>query len=133
MSDLGDALDYLTIGESGVEADVPSLSSRAFVISAAVIVALVAILIGTSGCSSERLPVYAETGLRVIVKESSADIDQPKCANVRAGYRSSVETLCAILARSRAEGRGWIEYLVGAAGLTDRKDLELPKECSNEE
>lgn len=46
MSELGDALNFLTMGESGVEADVPSLSPRAFVISVAVIVAIVAILVG---------------------------------------------------------------------------------------
>lgn len=79
-----------------------------------------------AGCSS-RLPPYAESALRVTVTEARRDIDGK--GPVRDGYRRTVAVLCAVLERDAVEGRGWVEYVAGLAGVTEHDDAAVPEAC----
>ena len=84
----------------------------------------VAILL--AGCSS-RLPPYAESALRVTVAEARRDIDGR--GPVRDGYRRTLAVLCAVLERDAVEGRGWVEWVVGLAGVTEHADAGVVEGC----
>ena len=90
------------------------------------IAALWALVVGLSGCSS-RLPPYAESALRVTVAEARRDIDGK--GPVRDGYRRTVAVLCAVLERDAVEGRGWVEWVVGLAGVTEHADAGVAEGC----
>ena len=85
-----------------------------------------ALVAGLSGCSS-KLPPYAESALRITVTEARRDIDGK--GPVRDGYRRTVAVLCAVLERSNVEGRGWVEYVVGLAGVTEHEDAGVAEGC----
>ena len=84
----------------------------------------VAILL--AGCSS-RLPPYAESALRVTVTEARRDIDGRGA--VRDGYRKTLAVLCSLIERSNVEGRGWVEWVAGLAGVTEHDDAQAPEAC----
>lgn len=93
------------------------------------VIAAAALLVGLlwlTGCSS-RLPEYAETALRVTVTEARRDIDGK--GSVRPGYRRTLAVLCGVLERDAVEGRGWVEYVVGLAGVTEHDDAGVPEGC----
>lgn len=87
---------------------------------------LLAIAMLGSGCSS-RLPPYAESALRVTVTEARRDIDGK--GPVRDGYRKTLAVLCSLIERSNVEGRGWTEWVVGLAGVTEHEDAQAPEAC----
>ena len=90
-------------------------------------VALLGGLLWLTGCSAQRLPEYAETALRVTVTEARKDIDGR--GSVRPGYRRTLAVLCGVLERDAVEGRGWVEWLVGLAGVTEHDDAGVPEAC----
>lgn len=86
-----------------------------------------------AGCSSQRLPDDARADITLAAQGAGADIrhaeatsrPQAAFAPLLAGYRSTLRLLCARLAVDAHDGRGWIEWAVGASGLTSGPSGEL--------
>jgi hypothetical protein len=55
--------------------------------------------------------------LSVTAIEGARDVRELKGQDLRDGYRRSLAVLCVLIERDAKVGRGWIEWLVGAAGL----------------
>lgn len=78
---------------------------------------LATILAVLLGCSS-RLPADARHALSVTAIESARDLRERKGSALRDGYRRTLAVLCAIVERDASQGRGWVEWIVGFAGVT---------------
>ena len=121
---ISDALHALALGESSATpCPCPRPPRWMWWLAAA---ALAVTCAWSNGCSS-RLPPYAESALRVTVAEARRDIDGR--GPVRDGYRKTLAVLCSLIERSNVEGRGWIEYVAGLAGVTEHEDAGVVEGC----
>lgn len=77
-----------------------------------------------SGCST-RLEPTVRHALSVTVVEGARDVRDLRGQELRDGYRRSLAVLCAVIERDAKQGRGWIEWLVGAAGMDSGPSGEL--------
>lgn len=76
---------------------------------------LVAALMLT-GCSTRMEPTVRHA-LSVTAIEGARDVRELRGQDLRDGYSRSLAVLCVLIERDAKAGRGWIEWLVGAAGL----------------
>jgi hypothetical protein len=99
---------------------------------------LAALVVGLSGCSSQRLPDDFRRDLTVAAQASGTRIrhaaatSRPEAAfaPLLAGYRDTLRLLCADLALDAKRGRGLWEWVIGASGLTSGGDGALDAETA---
>lgn len=77
-----------------------------------------------TGCSARMEPAVRHA-LSVTAIEGARDVRELKGQELRDGYRRSLAVLCAVIERDAKQGRGWIEWLVGAAGMDSGPSGEL--------
>lgn len=84
------------------------------------------------GCSST-MPADVRADITLAAQGAGDDIrhaeatsrPQAALAPLLAGYRTTLRLLCARLAKDAHEGRGWLEYALGASGSTSGPSGEL--------
>lgn len=82
-------------------------------------------VLALTGCASTRIPADARHALSVTAIESARDLRERKGSALRDGYRRTLAVICALIERDASQGRGWVEWIVGAAGLDSGPTGEL--------
>lgn len=100
----------------------PRRDTRAQWVPPVLVAVWVAVLL-LAGCSSQRLPDHARAVLTVTARESAADLARP--GKIREGYRRTLDAVCSVIEADAREGRGWLEWVVGLAGMDSGPSGEL--------
>lgn len=108
------------------------IKSRAYI--PPIIAALwLAVALALSGCSSQRLPSETRYALTMATQASAQSLraaratSRPEAAVGPLIERQSkvLAVLCEVVKADARQGRGWVEWIVGASGLTSGPSGEL--------